>query len=1040
MVDYFREKSENLLDFHFEEQNELDHEAHTDKEQESLMEAGRPPSAERERDDHPSEQLVEDVSMAEPIDMDLFLELAQELEAEEHPSPPALYSPKGPILTPLIRLGPERPPPSFDWIARQKDAVQITWETQDMEQSARVDAPSQLPGYTQLDELPGETQLRGHDGALEAEAESLESADVEPDVEPDANSEDELPTMTQLQGDFLAPLDDAPESSDSDGDELPPPSMLDGESDAFAESEEEGSDSDSAEGDGDFPTETQLHGYVGAFAGTTVGSAAFSEDEENDGVLPSETQLGGDDKALVPQPLESLAEEEEEEEQADADHLDTDGSHAFDRSESDDEALATRKSQSEHDDGIQEQGDDESTGGSGIELPEMDELAGTYAALDVTDQPPSGDDGLGEDENRTIHRSADVDMGLTAEMAAVGAGTANRSEGESELEDNRSNGEESGSLTGHASPDDVAIAQHDIGIDPSSTYEAQREDDGVESRLELEGDSHSEHSLLAGRDGTILHSVTGGSSQGQDAVLSIKRAQRRKNFNAFGSEEESGADEGSDAGELLHEENAVASFRATTITDRPRSPRGTRERLDADNTSNPQRVSSHQRAARRGRLFIPRRSTNPFTDFASPESEDLSSDHDQSSSSEGHENLRGPRSVRRLQTSSPTGSYERFSPPMLLPVSSHRDYASPRTPKASARLQERDPRSSIIRSSLRGSATSTRRTEVLTPHRHSRQESVSAARSASRRSVISSRRSRSVTGRLGYIAPQDDPYLHDEDGGPLEPNEDYVTPDVYPTPFHGRLDKRTSIPMYRRTRRWTEDEALLLYRTVQKTWWSERTAQQVAWYLHGEWGQMSQKLKAFTVQNMKDKMREIVKTRVRNDRAVVGRARHWLPAGHPDREAYEDEMEAWVRAENDRIMQEHQRQQEEEEEREAMEEAYDEELEEEAYEVDGGNFEEELSDEEVDWDGNAELLLEVDERRRSPSRSGRNERPGVRRAESPVRQSRERSSRRSLRNPTSVVGARWRTDNEDDEVDELEEDSANSEAAEESDDGVSVVS
>lgn len=132
-----------------------------------------------------------------------------------------------------------------------------------------------------------------------------------------------------------------------------------------------------------------------------------------------------------------------------------------------------------------------------------------------------------------------------------------------------------------------------------------------------------------------------------------------------------------------------------------------------------------------------------------------------------------------------------------------------------------------------------------------------------------------------YVPPPD-AYLIDEDGSPLETDPDYTAPADYKyrianSRLHGQVGTQTST-FSRRSgqRRWSREEELLLYRTVQKVPLDDWYPLRVVWYLHGENGQLSSALQDFNTQHMKDKMVVIVRVRVNNGRPVEGRARYWL--------------------------------------------------------------------------------------------------------------------------------------------------------------------
>lgn len=145
----------------------------------------------------------------------------------------------------------------------------------------------------------------------------------------------------------------------------------------------------------------------------------------------------------------------------------------------------------------------------------------------------------------------------------------------------------------------------------------------------------------------------------------------------------------------------------------------------------------------------------------------------------------------------------------------------------------------------------------------------------------------------------DDLYMIDEDGSPLEPDSEYSVPHRYefpPSRLHGQKDDQTSTYSRRAgTRRWTQDEAILMYRTVQKVPLDQAYPLRVVWYLYGEHGILSHDLEDFNPQHMKDKMKTIVQTRLNNRRPVIGRARFWLPPvgrgqDHPDKIALKAEI------------------------------------------------------------------------------------------------------------------------------------------------------
>lgn len=157
-----------------------------------------------------------------------------------------------------------------------------------------------------------------------------------------------------------------------------------------------------------------------------------------------------------------------------------------------------------------------------------------------------------------------------------------------------------------------------------------------------------------------------------------------------------------------------------------------------------------------------------------------------------------------------------------------------------------------------------------------------------------------TTPEVHALSEPDDLYMVDDDGSPLEPDDEYTIPHKHefpPSRLHGQTGDQTST--YSRksgSRKWTQAEALLLYRTVQKVPLDQLYPLRVVWYLYGEHGIVSHDLEDFNPQHMKDKMKTIVTTRVNNRRPVIGRARFWLPPisrgeEHPDKAALKAEIE-----------------------------------------------------------------------------------------------------------------------------------------------------
>ena len=153
------------------------------------------------------------------------------------------------------------------------------------------------------------------------------------------------------------------------------------------------------------------------------------------------------------------------------------------------------------------------------------------------------------------------------------------------------------------------------------------------------------------------------------------------------------------------------------------------------------------------------------------------------------------------------------------------------------------------------------------------------------------------SGRTPQRPLEDDPFLLDSDGSPLDVDDTYVLPRKYVarrSELHGKLEgQQSGYSRISGTLRWGKPEELALYRTVQKVPISEEYPLRVVWFLHGEYGRLSTTLQQFNPQHMKDKMRTIVQTRVNNRRPVLGRARFWLPKGHTDKVALEAEMQEY---------------------------------------------------------------------------------------------------------------------------------------------------
>ncbi|WWC96846.1 hypothetical protein V866_003721 [Kwoniella sp. B9012] len=167
------------------------------------------------------------------------------------------------------------------------------------------------------------------------------------------------------------------------------------------------------------------------------------------------------------------------------------------------------------------------------------------------------------------------------------------------------------------------------------------------------------------------------------------------------------------------------------------------------------------------------------------------------------------------------------------------------------------------------------------------------------------RRQRGVSAP--YIRDEDDPFLHDEDGSPLEPDELCISPVDVGREHSTKRSKlfgktSTSSSIYCRLtgkRKWTLEEELLLYRTVQKVPIQEEYPLRMVWNLYGEFGRFGKQLRWYNTQHMKDKLRTTVKRRQNEGRRVEGRVRAWAARGTREREEYEEELEEYKRYEQD---------------------------------------------------------------------------------------------------------------------------------------------
>ncbi|KAK4689913.1 hypothetical protein P7C73_g208, partial [Tremellales sp. Uapishka_1] len=144
----------------------------------------------------------------------------------------------------------------------------------------------------------------------------------------------------------------------------------------------------------------------------------------------------------------------------------------------------------------------------------------------------------------------------------------------------------------------------------------------------------------------------------------------------------------------------------------------------------------------------------------------------------------------------------------------------------------------------------------------------------------------------------EDVYMFDSDRTPLLPDDTYLIPKAHiarRSRIHGRVGDQATCYSRKtgRVRKWTKQEDLLLYRTIQKVPLEEEYPCRVVWYLHGEYGTLSHELEQFNPQHMKDKMRTMVETRRNQGKVVEGRARYWLKRDHPLRIEFDDEMEVY---------------------------------------------------------------------------------------------------------------------------------------------------
>lgn len=152
-----------------------------------------------------------------------------------------------------------------------------------------------------------------------------------------------------------------------------------------------------------------------------------------------------------------------------------------------------------------------------------------------------------------------------------------------------------------------------------------------------------------------------------------------------------------------------------------------------------------------------------------------------------------------------------------------------------------------------------------------------------------------------------DPFMFDADGSPLRVRWGYMVPPDYTAPksrIHGQREgqafKYSRLSGQRM--RWTKEQTLLLYRTVQKVPLRVENPMDVVMYLYGEFGVRSQDLAFYNKQHMRSRMVTVVETRMRNNLPIEGRARMFLPPREPRRMGYEKELKAFrVKDEAERV-------------------------------------------------------------------------------------------------------------------------------------------
>ncbi len=140
--------------------------------------------------------------------------------------------------------------------------------------------------------------------------------------------------------------------------------------------------------------------------------------------------------------------------------------------------------------------------------------------------------------------------------------------------------------------------------------------------------------------------------------------------------------------------------------------------------------------------------------------------------------------------------------------------------------------------------------------------------------------------------------LHDTEGNPLCEDEDI--------PFSvGEANLNTmkaelAASQYRyksKTKglKWTENQQLALYRTIQKMpIWRGSAYVNIAYHMLGEPSRRSNRdpvIAFFNQQQMKDKMKQILERRCNHQQPVLGNARFFLKLEHPLKQAYSAELE-----------------------------------------------------------------------------------------------------------------------------------------------------